>query len=69
MNSETELLVLPDGRVLVHNLTPAMAALLSGLAPNDQLMRRRAALSRGSCTGPVSIQGPPETQDREPNHP
>lgn len=69
MNSETELLVLPDGRVLVHNLTPAMAALLSGLAPNDQLMRLRATLSRGSCTGPVRIERPPERQDREPNHP
>lgn len=39
----TELLVLPDGRILVHNLTPAVAALLSELAPHDPDMRRRAA--------------------------
>ncbi len=26
--NHTELLLLPDGRILVHNLTPAMAALL-----------------------------------------
>ena len=38
-----EILVLPDGRILVHNLTPAGAALLAELAPHDSDMRRRAA--------------------------
>lgn len=37
-----ELLLLPDGRILVHNLTPAVAALLAELAPHDADMRRRA---------------------------
>ncbi len=39
-----EILVRPDGRILVHNLTPAVAALLAELAPHDSDMRRRAAL-------------------------
>jgi hypothetical protein len=30
----TELLLLPDGRILVHNLTPAFARLLAGLNPD-----------------------------------
>ena len=38
----SELLLLPDGRVLVHNLTPAMAILLAGLDPTDPLMAHRA---------------------------
>jgi hypothetical protein len=33
--STSELLLLPDGRVLVHNLTPAFAELLSALNPAD----------------------------------
>ncbi len=37
-----ELLILPDGRILAHNITPAMAALLAELAPDDPDMRRRA---------------------------
>ena len=45
VNPETELLFLPDGRVLAHNLTPAMARLLGDLAPADSLMRQRAAIA------------------------
>jgi len=37
----TELLILPDGRILVHNLTPAFAALLSALNPADEQIRQR----------------------------
>jgi len=37
----TELLVLPDGRILVHNLTPAFAGLLSGLNPDDEQIASR----------------------------
>ncbi len=42
--SETysELLLLPDGRIVVHNLTPAMAALLHELDPRDRSMINRA---------------------------
>ena len=38
----TELLVLPDGRVLVHNLTPVFADLLSELNPDDEQLQPRA---------------------------
>lgn len=37
-----ELLILPDGRILGHNLSPEVAALLSLLNPDDPLMKARA---------------------------
>ena len=37
-----ELLILADGRILTHNLTPAMAAVLRELNPEDEPMRLRA---------------------------
>jgi len=37
----TELLILPDGRILVQNLTQPMADLLSGLNPKDDTVRPR----------------------------
>jgi hypothetical protein len=37
----TEFLLLPDGRVLVQNLTPVMAAILLKLNPNETAIRRR----------------------------
>jgi hypothetical protein len=40
--SASELLILPDGRILAQNITPAMAKLLSKLNPEDELMRERA---------------------------
>jgi hypothetical protein len=40
--NHSELLLLPDGRILVHNLTPAMAALLHQFDPNDRRMMKRA---------------------------
>jgi hypothetical protein len=43
--SHTELLLLPDGRIVAHNLTPAMAALLHDLELGDRSMTTRA-LSR-----------------------
>jgi hypothetical protein len=54
MNHETEMLLLPDGRLLVHNLTPKMAALLSNIMPTDIPMQRRAALSK-RCLGNLSL--------------
>lgn len=42
--SSAEILILPDGRLLAHNITPALAALLAELAPHDETMRLRAAL-------------------------
>ena len=44
----TEVLLLPNGQILVHNLTPAMAALLSEFNPTDLPMRLRAAVAEGS---------------------
>jgi hypothetical protein len=41
--SSAEILILPDGRILAHNLTPAVAALLAELNPDDAAMRARAA--------------------------
>ena len=38
----SELLILSDGTIFVHNLTPAMAGLLSELNPEDEAMRQRA---------------------------
>lgn len=40
--SMTELLIQADGTVLAHNLTPAMAELLSALNPSDGPMKQRA---------------------------
>jgi hypothetical protein len=40
----TELLILPDGQVLVHNLTPAFAKLLAELNPDcDQIASRASS--------------------------
>ena len=38
----TELLILPDGRILVHNLTGPFARLLSELNPADEQISPRA---------------------------
>lgn len=37
----TELLILPDGRILVQNLTQPMAELLSTLNPKDKTIAPR----------------------------
>ncbi|MGA2747951.1 MAG: hypothetical protein ABSG59_04165 [Verrucomicrobiota bacterium] len=37
----TEFLLLPNGQVLVQNLTPVMAAILLELNPDDEAIRRR----------------------------
>ena len=39
--SSTELLLLPDGRIMVHNLTPAFAELLRELNPADEQIQPR----------------------------
>jgi len=44
--NHTELLLLPDGRILAHNLTPAAAALLHHLDPGDRSMLLRAVVKR-----------------------
>ena len=37
----SELLILPDGQILVHNLTPAFAGLLAGLNPDCEQITSR----------------------------
>lgn len=39
---EAELLILPDGRILAHNLTPAVAKVLRELNPDDEQIKQRA---------------------------
>ena len=41
---DSELLILPDGRVLAHQLTPALATVLRELNPEDDTMKHRASL-------------------------
>ncbi len=38
----SDILILADGRILAHSLTPAMARVLAELMPDDEDMRRRA---------------------------
>lgn len=42
----TEILLLPSGRILAHNLTPALAVLLAEMDPADAVMSARAGASR-----------------------
>lgn len=42
----SEVLILPDGRVLGHQLTPEVTALLATLNPDDPQFRPRAAKAR-----------------------
>ena len=44
--SSAELLILPDGRILVHNLTQPVAELLRELNPKDKAITARAEKSR-----------------------
>jgi hypothetical protein len=39
----TEILILPEGKVLVHNLTPVMAAILERLNPSAEEIHDRVA--------------------------
>ena len=40
--ASTDILILSDGTVLAHNLTPGMAKVLHKLNPNDATIRARA---------------------------
>jgi hypothetical protein len=45
-SSSQDILILADGRILAHNLTPALAAILGKLNPGDEPMRQRAGESQ-----------------------
>jgi hypothetical protein len=49
----SELLLLPDGRVLAHHLTRPMAVLLRRLNPGDRQFTRRAAARARHLTPPA----------------
>ena len=42
-NQVSELLILPDGQILVHNLTPVFAGLLHELNPDDEHISSRSS--------------------------
>jgi hypothetical protein len=46
----TELLILPDGQILVHNLTPAFAGLLKELNPDAEQISSRVTRHSPSVT-------------------
>jgi hypothetical protein len=46
----SELLIMPDGKVYAHNLTPEMAAVLSELNPEDENIKRRVITRVGPET-------------------
>ena len=39
--SMTEILIQPDGSILAHNITPAMAEALLEICPEDSALRQR----------------------------
>jgi hypothetical protein len=41
-SEHSEFLILPDGKILAHNITPAAAKILSALNPADAAMKQRA---------------------------
>ncbi|HRY46752.1 MAG TPA: hypothetical protein P5186_01775 [Candidatus Paceibacterota bacterium] len=55
----TELLILEDGRILVHNLTPEFAAVLRELDREDPGMNRRAVSAVSSGVHKIKKQDTP----------
>jgi len=56
--TEAELLILPDGRVLVHNLTLMVAEALVDLNPDDEFIHRRVAAKRSGHSAAETEQHP-----------
>jgi hypothetical protein len=57
----TDILILSDGTVLAHNLTPGMAKVLHKLNPKDKAIKARAGRKRKEPTdaGPPGPTAPP----------
>ena len=51
----SELLILPDGQILVHNLTQPFAELLHELNPDDDQIIVAAVLSARQVTHPYEL--------------
>jgi len=62
----TDLLILSDGTVLAHNLTPVMATVLHKLNPHDATIRARARCRRKQ---PASAGDPCSTKTPAPQTP
>ncbi|MCI0744293.1 MAG: hypothetical protein L0Y58_02705 [Verrucomicrobia subdivision 3 bacterium] len=61
----SEVLIMPDGQIYAHNLTPAMAAVLSELNPDDPNIRQRVITHVDEATKrllPVSWHTPPSAK-------
>ena len=56
--NECSLLVLPDGRLLVRNVTPEFSALLLALQPENPDLALRVAHSEPTRSQPVSLSDP-----------
>jgi hypothetical protein len=54
----SELLILGDGSIFAHNLTPEIAKLLSDLNPHDDAMRLRAKTAAAPL---ISVNEKPQT--------
>ena len=46
----SELLIMPDGKIYAHNLTPEMAAVLAELNPGDDEIKQRVITHVGPET-------------------
>jgi hypothetical protein len=57
-SSEAELLILPNGQVLVHNLTAMVAEALVDLNPDDEFIRRRVLAKRSGHSAAKAKQRP-----------
>jgi hypothetical protein len=66
--SSTDILILSDGRILVSNLTPGMAAILAELDPDDELMKRRASAVSVPGRTRFTLQGELDTKPFAASH-
>ena len=64
----SELLILPDGRILVHNLTPAFARLLHELNPDAEQISSRTTphSSTSGKSGGVDLPVSPVARQHRP---
>jgi hypothetical protein len=49
-SESSELLILSDGRILAHNITPEVAVVLSQLDPGNVLMKKRSRQEKSATS-------------------